>query len=67
MGQEIKKSNGAIIIGRDANGAEIKINADEFKPIINQQLELLLNERGVDKIEKQIEGLKDSVNRKIPK
>jgi hypothetical protein len=67
MGQEIKNSNGAVIIGRDANGAEIKINANEFKPIINQQLKLLLNERGIDKIEKQIKGLKDNVNRKIPK
>jgi uncharacterized membrane protein (DUF485 family) len=44
MEQEMKDSKNSVLIGRDANGADIRINADEFNSIVHEQLELLLNQ-----------------------
>jgi uncharacterized membrane protein (DUF485 family) len=49
-----------IFIGRDANGAEIKIDAEEFNNVVKQQIEILLQTQ-IGELITQVGDLKKSI------
>jgi hypothetical protein len=64
------KKSANISIGRDANGAEINIDIEEFNNAVKQHIETLLQNQGIDeKIDEKLnplqEQLKDDVTPKI--
>jgi hypothetical protein len=68
MTQKLRDYKNSIVIGRDANGANIEINADEFKASVKQQLELLLNEETrFKKIEEKISAECAKNKKPLPK
>jgi hypothetical protein len=65
MKKKIKDSESSVIIGRDANGANITINANEFSSIVNQQLELLLmKDIRIENIDQRITDIETKINNK---